>query len=51
MQKAQYTLEWINEKVDYVKGAKFNKIAGLSYVDAIFNKKQASACNITVLML
>ena len=39
MQKAQYTLEWINKKVNYVKGAKFNKIAGLSYVDAIFNKK------------
>ena len=39
MQKAQYTLEWINRKVDYAKGAKYNKIAGLSYVDAIFNKK------------
>ncbi len=39
MQKAQYTLEWINKNVHYAKGKDYNKIAGCTYVDAIFNKK------------
>ncbi len=39
MQKAQYTLEWINQNVHYAKGSDYNKIASCSYVDAIFNKK------------
>lgn len=39
MQKAQYTLEWINQNVHYAKGSDYNKIASRSYVDAIFNKK------------
>ena len=39
MQKAQYTLEWINQNVHYAKGNDYNKIASRSYVDAIFNKK------------
>lgn len=39
MQKAQYTLEWINKNVNYAKGKDYNKIAKCTYVDAIFNKK------------
>lgn len=38
-QKITYTMNWINKKVTYAKGGKFNKIANKTYVDAIFNKK------------
>ncbi|MGN1328210.1 MAG: transglutaminase domain-containing protein [Eubacterium sp.] len=39
IQKAQYTLEWINKNVSYAYGGKYNKIANCSYVEAIFSKK------------
>lgn len=39
IQKAQYTLEWINKNVRYAYGGKYNKIAKCSYVEAIFSKK------------
>ncbi|MGN1421472.1 MAG: transglutaminase domain-containing protein [Eubacterium sp.] len=39
VQKAQYTLEWINKNVKYAYGGKYNKIAKCSYVEAIFSKK------------
>lgn len=39
IEKAQYTLEWINKNVKYAKGSSYGKIGGCSYVDAVFNKK------------
>lgn len=40
VQKAEYTLNWINKKVKYAKGKDYNKIAKKSYVDAIFKSKK-----------
>lgn len=39
IQKAQYTLEWINANVKYASGGSYNKIAHCSYVEAVFSKK------------
>ncbi len=38
-EKVAITLEWINRNTKYARGSAYNKIAKLSYVNAIFNKK------------
>lgn len=38
-QKVDYTLKWINRCVTYAEGDAYNKIAGKSFVDAVFNYK------------
>ncbi len=38
-EKINYALWWINSKVTYAEGGKYNKIANCSYAEAIFEKK------------
>lgn len=38
-EKIMYVLWWINSKVTYAEGGKYNKIANCSYAEAIFEKK------------
>ena len=39
VKKLQYTLNWINTKVLYARGENWNKIAGKTWVDAIYTYK------------